>query len=239
MFLARLIRQHIALTNFEMKKLTAFLGAFCFAFVFFARPALAASLSLSPASATKNVGDTFTVDIVLDTDGEAVSGATAIINYDTAKLAVVDGDSNASGVNIQPVTSSLSQVLTNTVNASTGQIRYDAGNLGSPFTGRGTIATITFNASSTGVASANFVFVQNATTNTSAVVEASGPTSLLDQINNGTYTINASGSSGGAGGDGDESLPVTGTFENTIMMIFGGLGFLVTGLLLARKALHV
>lgn len=209
---------------------------FIAAFVVFARPAFAASLSLSPASATKNVDDTFTVDIVVDADGDSVTGASAIINYDTAKLSVVDGDSNASGVNVQPVTTNFSQVLTNTVNTSTGQIRYDSGILGSSYAGRATIATITFKAISTGVAAANFVFVQNATTNTSAVV-GTGPVNLLDNINNGTYTINEGGS-GGTGGDTEE-LPVTGVFENTIMMIFGGLTFLVTGLLLARKAFHV
>ncbi len=52
--------------------------------------AASASLSLSPATASPNVGDTFAVDIVLDTGGDAASGATALINYDKDKLQVVD-----------------------------------------------------------------------------------------------------------------------------------------------------
>lgn len=200
-------------------------------FVFFAQPAFAASLSLSPAATTKNVGDSFKVDIVLDTEGEAVSGATAIINYDKTKLAVVDGDTTAAGVNIKGGPN-LSQVLTNTVDATIGQIRYDAGNLGAAYTGRGIIGTITFNANSTGLASVSFVFNPSVTTNTSAVAAASGPTNLLETITDGSYTINAGGTT-----TDEDTLVESGVVEDTLMLLFGGFAFLGSGIFLARKAI--
>ncbi len=200
------------------------------AIVFSVKPAFAASLSLSPATANKNVGDTFNVDIVLDTEGQPVYGATAIIDYDTDLLSVVDGDTAASGVNIAPG-QYLSQVLTNSVNATNGQIRYDAGNLGSPYTGRGVIATISFKATSIGEAEASFVFNQNATTNTSAVAAAKTPTNnLLTTINDGSYSISAGGTTT------DEPLLETGALENTIAVILAGILFMGAGIFFARKA---
>lgn len=195
--------------------------------------ALAASLSLSPATANKNVNDTFSVDIVLDTEGAAVSGATAIITYDTAKLQVQDDDSSATGVNIAPG-ANLTQVLTNTVDTSAGKIRYDAGNLGASYTGRGVIATIHFKAISTGTAQASFAFDPNKTTDTSAVAAASGPSNLLTTVNDGSFTISAVGSNAGGG-----SLPTTGVFEDTLMLLGGGGTLLVMSLLIARRALLV
>lgn len=197
-------------------------------FGFFAFPSsiMAASLSLSPATANKSVGETFAVDIVLDTEGAAASGATAILSYDTAKLQVNDDDSTGTGVNIAGG-SNLTQVLTNSVDTSIGQIRYDAGNLGASYTGRGVIATIHFKALSEGTAQVSFVFDPNKTTDTSAVAAASGPTSLLSTVNDGTYSI---GESTG------EPLPETGAIEDTLMLLgFGGV-FLATGFLFARRA---
>lgn len=236
MHLGKFRTHDIYLISIQSMKIAKILVAIFFvgaALVFTPGTVFAASLSLSPASATKAVGTNFTVDIVLDTDGDAVSGVTAIINYDKDKLAVVDGDSAAAGVNITPG-GNLTQVLTNSVNASTGQIRYDAGNLGSPYTGRGTIASINFQAKSVGNAQAAFVFNASSTTNTSAVAAASGPTNLLvdGELNDGNYTITS-----GTGGGNDDELPQTGVVEDTIMFLTGGLVFLGAGFALIRKAL--
>jgi len=200
-----------------------------FVFLFTARPAWAASLSLSPASVTKNVGEVFTVDIVLDTAGEAVSGATAILNYDTAKLQVQDDDSAATGVNIKSGPT-LSQVLTNTVDTTAGKIRYDAGNLGSTFTGRGVLATIRLKPVAAGTAQVSFVFDPNSTTDTSAVAAASGPTSLLDTVNDGNYTIDVAGTAS------SESLPQTGIVEESLKLLSGGLLLVLAAVFLVRKA---
>lgn len=192
------------------------------------RPAVAyaaASLSLSPASATKAVNDTFSVDIVLDTGGDAVGGATAILTYDTARLQVV-----GSSLTVGPIFGSGTAPFTNTVDTATGQIRYDSGTLGTAYTGQGTLATITFRAVAVGTAPVNFVFNPSATTGTSLVAASTGPTNLLTTVNNGTYTISGTGTT-------TTYLPPTGVVENTIAILGGGVVFLGIGVFLARRAL--
>lgn len=202
----------------------SFLSALLF-FFFFVLPksTWAASLSLSPATATQAVGGAFSVDIVLDTGGEAVGGATAILTYDTAKLQV-----QGSALTVGPIFGAGIAPFTNTIDATTGTIRYDSGTLGTAYTGRGTLATISFRALAAGTAQVNFTFNPGATTGTSLVAAASGPTNLLTTVNNGTYTITA----GGTG----STLPPTGAVENTLAVLAAGIAFLGMGIFLVRKA---
>ena len=183
-----------------------------------------ASLSLSPASATVTAGTTFTVDIILDTGGDAVSGASALLTYDTTRLSVV-------GTTLTAGTIFNQAPLTNTVNASTGTIQYDSGSLGTTYTGRGTMATITFKAAAAGAAAVNFVYTPGATTNTSIVALASGPTNDLGTVNNGNYTVTSSG--------GGTTLPPTGVWEDTLVILGGGIVFLAAGAFLARRGFLV
>lgn len=189
----------------------------------------AAAFSLSPASnATPYaVGNTITVDIVLDTGPDAVSGATAIITYDTAKLSVQDDDANTAGVQIKPGTLFNQSPLTNTVDTTTGTIRYDSGSLGTTFTGRGVIATIHFRAIATGSAAVNFVFNPAATTNTSIVAKATGPENLLQTVNNGVYTI---------GSGGATVLPNAGVVENALALLGGGLLSIGLSIFFAKRS---
>lgn len=183
----------------------------------------AASLSLSPASATKSVGTTFNVDIIVDTGGDATGGVTAILTYDTTKLSV-----SGSALTPGPIFGSSVAPFTNTVDATTGQIRYDSGTLGTPYTGRGTLATITFRTVAAGSAAVNFVYNPSSTTGTSLVAASTGPTSLLSTVNNGIYTITS--------GAVTTTLLPTGAVENTIAMVLGGLVFVIVGIYLGRKA---
>lgn len=180
----------------------------------------AASMSLSPATLTKAVGDTFTVDIVVDPESGTISAASAIIDFDPTKLTAVSV-TKGSMFNQDP--------LTNTTDATKGEIRYDSGSLGgSGITTRGTMATITFKAVSAGTAQVTFVFDPTATTGTSLVAAASGPNNLLTTVNNGSFTISS-------GAVVVQPLPATGVVENTLVIIVGGLLFIGSGLLLARR----
>jgi LPXTG-motif cell wall-anchored protein len=205
---------------------TGFLVGLVFVSLFLAAPKAvyaAASLSLSPAAATKSIGDTFNVDVVLDTGGDAVSGATAIINYDAAKLQVVNNQLLQGTIfNQSP--------LTNTVNTTTGQIQYDSGSLGATYTGHGTMATIQFKTIAAGTATVSFVFDANATADTSLVAAASGPTNLLTVANSGTYTITSGGTV-----SPQQNLPPTGAVENTLLATAGGVIFLGVGFVLSRR----
>lgn len=197
-----------------------------------AAAAAAASLSLSPASATHNLNGIFTVDIVLDTGGDAVSGATAMLTFDTTKLSVQDSDPATAGIQIRPgpVLGQLPVAGSNSVDAAAGTIRYDAGTAGTTYTGRGVLATITLKAIAQGTGQVNFVFNPSSTTNTSLVAAASGPTNLLTVVNNGVYTI-------GSGYTAPPSLPPTGVVENTLAILGGGVLFLGVGLFMARRSI--
>lgn len=195
-------------------------------FFFFILPSkayAAATLSLSPASGTKAVGTVFSVDIVVDTGGDAAGGVTAILTYDTTKLQV-QGSSLTSG----PIFGSGVTPFTNTVDSATGQIRYDSGTLGTAYTGRGTLATISFKALSVGSAQVNFVYNPSSTTGTSLVAASTGPTNLLSTVNNGVYTVTS-------GTTKTTTLLPTGAVENTLAVLGGGLAFVTLGVFLAKK----
>jgi hypothetical protein len=211
------------------KKLVFFcflFSVFCF---LFSGGVNAASLSLSPASASKNIGDIFDVDIVLDTAGEAVAGATAILTYDTAKLQVTTGTQITAGTifNQSP--------LTNTV--SSGQIRYDSGSLGTSYNGRGTMAKIQFKAIAAGSAAVNFVFNTTTTIDTSLVAAASGPTNVLTTVYNGVYTIGGVTTPPPGGQILTTGSGAPGTLENTLVALAGGILLLGAGLILKLRFL--
>lgn len=181
----------------------------------------AASLSLSPASASKLIGEVFNVDVVVDTGGDPAAGVSAIVNYDTAHLTAVQ---------VTAGTVLAGTPLTNTINSSTGTIQYDTGNLSNNFTGRGTVATIQFRALAAGSATVNYVFNPNSTVNSSIVAAAASPTNLLTTVNGGVYTI-------GSGITPSPTptptpLPRTGAVENTLAVIGGGFLFLIVGLII-------
>lgn len=179
----------------------------------------ATSLSLSPASAAKNIGDVFNVDVVVDTGGDPAAGVSAILNYDNTRLTAVQ---------VTAGTVLAGTPLTNTINSSTGTIQYDTGNLSNNFTGRGTVATIQFRALAAGSATVNYVFNPGVTSNTSIVAAASSPTNLLTTVNGGTYTIGSATTPPPT--PTPTPLPRTGAVENTIAMAVGGLLLFGVGL---------
>lgn len=211
-----------------MNKYLLTLGAFVLVAALhlsFASSVFAASMSLSPATLSRNVNDEFSVDIVVDPEGEESSGATAIINYDSDKLQA----------ELVTAGTAYTQELENSIDPVAGVIRYDAGVLGTTVSSRSTLATIKFKAIAVGEAAVTIAFDPNSTTDTSIVAAASGPTNLLTEgsVNNGSYTISAAGSSGSTGSTG--TLPDTGAVEDTLMVLGGGSLLLVLGGFLARK----
>ncbi len=207
------------------------IGLICLIGFIWPKEVSAAALSLSPASAVKKVGDIFSVDIILDTGSNSVSGATAILRYDTARLQVQDDDSGATGIQIKQGAIFNQTPLTNTVDTTTGQIRYDSGSLGTSYSGRGTMATVRFKAVAAGAAPVTFVFDSNSTIDTSLVAAASGPTNILDTVQDGNYTITTATASAAPA----PVLLPTGVVENTLMVLLGGILFLGAGWYFARR----
>jgi LPXTG-motif cell wall-anchored protein len=193
-------------------------------------PVYAATMSLSPATGNYALGANFNVDVIVDPATDAISAASAIVDFDKTKL---------TAVSVVKGPMFTMDPLTNTIGTSTdgtkGEIRFDSGSLGATgTTTRGTLATITFRTIAAGTAAVTFVFDPTLTTGTSLVAAASGPTNLLTTTMGASYTIAASGVT--------PTTPVmtyppyaTGTFENTVAMIAGSLLLLGSGFFLARK----
>lgn len=101
------------------------------------KAAPATTLSFSPAVVTKNVGDTFTLNVMMDTSVNPVSAAELHINYPSATL---------QGISIAPGTM-LSKVITPpqpTIGNGTATIILGAESATSPASGQGVLAVVTF-----------------------------------------------------------------------------------------------
>jgi hypothetical protein len=119
------------------------------------------SLALLPSRKEVSVGESFTLDIMLDTAGVAIDGVDIYsLRYDASILSVVDTDDSKSGVQIA-AGNLMQNVSMNQVKeeGSTGLVQFaqitSAKNL---YTGQGKLATITFKAIKSGSASVNFDF---------------------------------------------------------------------------------
>lgn len=178
--------------------------------------AQAATLTLTPVTGSYSINDTITVSVNLDTAGAAVEGVDILyLNYNTSLLEVQDSDAGIAGVQIGSG-SVLSQVITNTVDTSTGRITFSkVSGGGTTYTGSGVLATINFKALATGTANLSFNFTLGSTTDTNV---ASAGTDVLTAVTGASYgiggsapstpTVNTGGSAGGgSGSSGDPTTP--------------------------------
>lgn len=184
-----------------------------------------ASLSFSPASESVTVGDSFEIDVILDTGGLSTDGVDLLISYDQLKL--------------EAKNASLGDLYDNKINEDVSQpgkiVLQTISDLGSSFVGTGTLATITFRPIAGGLAQVSFDMVGDSTTDSNV---NSNDEDILSSVSNGTYTILPMG----IGGDSDATasgtptptstgtltptptVPATAWFEPTIMGLgFGGL----------------
>lgn len=174
--------------------------------------ALAATLTLSPATGTFAPSDIFSVSILLDTEGATTSGVDIrYLNFDPVLFEVQDDDTSVSGVQITPGSlMALTQV--NAVNSATGRIEFSqVPSGGGTFTGSGTLATVRFRVVTTGTAAVNFDFTVGSTTDTNV---ASTGVDILSAVTNGSYTLSSATPpppppppAGGGGGGGGSSPP--------------------------------
>lgn len=151
-------------------------------------PALAATLSLSPSSNTMNRGCETSLDIVLDTQGTQTDGTDAILIYDPSRFSI-------STASITPNTNVYPDFPGNNVDEASGKITISGlASVSTPFTGKGTLATLRFSVKTeapTGVTQINFDFDPNnkAKTIDSNVVERTTIVDVLNSVVNGSYTI--------------------------------------------------
>lgn len=186
--------------------------------------ASAATLSLSPATATINRGCSLSIKIELDTEGQDTDGTDVELLYDTTKFNIT----NSGIVN--------GTIYTDYPGSSVTNGRVSIAGISSPvqpYKGVGTFATINVSVPSTatGVGTIRFEFDPNDKTKTSDTNVIQGGTAdsfdVLNRVSDGTYTIGTgttctggttaggttpggSGSTGGSGA-GTKTLPAGGT----------------------------
>lgn len=149
-----------------------------------------ASLKCSPATGNYQVGDTFTVDYLMDTRNGEVSGATVVATYDSSLLTAQATESNA----LLSVTG-WSQPLTNALDLALGEITLDFGNSQQSFTGNTSIGQLVLKAKAAGQAQFIFTFFQQYDDTTPGVSKIFGKrdgtnvTNMLTDVNNCIYVV--------------------------------------------------
>jgi len=131
----------------------------------------AASYSLSPASGSYGVGESFTVRVMVNTGGDAVNTGEARITYDTTKLTAVSVSKDGSPFNLWVTEPGVSG----------GAITFAGGGT-SPLSGTKSILSITFRGKAEGQASVEFA---------NASLLAGAGQNVLSGSTGATYTITA------------------------------------------------
>jgi len=187
---------------------------FLFLFFFLKSPVTAlaaATLSFSPATKNVNLNESFNVDVVLTSGGAETDGADVIVQYDGNKL--------------QVLSATLGDLYANKLTADTGtagRITFRATSASDQrFNGTGVFATINFKAIAQGTANTFFDFTAGKTTDSNV---ASFGSDILGSTSGGSYTIGSSGVGGTSPAPSSApSVPVSGTAEPTIFLLFLGL----------------
>ena len=150
--------------------------------------ALAATLSLSPATGTFNKGCPFSLEVVVDTQGAQTDGTDVILLYDSSRFSI-------SSSSIIPNTNVYPDFPGNNVDEASGKITISGlASVATAFTGKGTLATLQFmvkNQAPTGATQITFDFDPNnkAKTTDSNVVERDTIVDLLNSVTNGNYIV--------------------------------------------------
>lgn len=149
--------------------------------------AMAATLTLTPSTGTFNKGCDFTVSIDLDTAGAQTDGTDAILHYDPARFST-NNSKIVANTNMYPD-------FPGTNVDQTGKITISGlASVATPFTGKGSLATITFTVLPTAQTTASavtFEFDPNdkGKTTDSNVVERGTVQDVLNAVFNGNYTV--------------------------------------------------
>lgn len=154
-------------------------------FILYSPAAYAATLSLSPSSGTFNKSCSFNLDVVVDTGGADTDGTDAILMYDSSRFTA----QKITNGSVYP------DFPGNNISESSGKITISGlASVSSPFSGKGTLATISFSVkdtASTGVTQVKFDFDPNdkAKTTDSNVVQRGTIVDVLNSVVDGNYTI--------------------------------------------------
>ena len=148
--------------------------------------ATGATLAIDPASVSTAVGQTFSVDVVLDTQNNAVDGVDVYaLTFDPAVLSVVDQDTAKSGV--QLVSGTSLNISFTKVDQKAGKLLFSAVTKGgTTFNGKTVVATVKFKALKAGTSALKFDFTKGSSLDTNV---ASKGKDVLASVVNGSVTV--------------------------------------------------
>ena len=146
-----------------------------------------AVMTLYPQTKSVKVGETFNVNIVLDTANQPIDGVDIYgLHFDPNIIKVIDDVPSQSGVQIHPG-DNMSVNVANTVNNKTGTIKFGQVSLGgTTFTGKGVLATIHFQGLKSGTTFLKFDFKKGDTRDTNA---AHNGKDQLSHVIDAVYTV--------------------------------------------------
>ncbi len=168
----------IPMTALSRKTLVAALGILASAIFFTASFsfAKAATMSVSPSTGVYQSGATFTVKVVVNSQGKPINAAEGTLTFNPSELSVVSAGRTGSIFNLWVGEPSFSN--------SAGTVSFSGG-LPSGYTGSsGNIMTVTFRAKGSGAAKVNI-------SNGSVLANDGQGTNVLTSMNGGTYTMQA------------------------------------------------
>jgi hypothetical protein len=159
--------------------------------------ASAATLSLSPSEETVSVGEVFSVNILLDTEGGVIDGVDInALNFDADILQVIDAYPGVSGVQIESGTL-MQSTMVNTVDNEAGRIVFSqVTGSSAPYTSTepASLAVVTFEAMRQGTAEVTFDYSDGDTTDVNVAAVGSD---VLTNVSDGTYHVNGQEASPG------------------------------------------
>lgn len=185
----------------------------------------AATLSLSPTSGSVTSTTPVTLTITLDTASAKTDGTDIRLVFDPAKLQAVDPISPGTIYGTYPA---------KTIDNTSGKVVVSGiAEIGKPYTGKGTFATVQFKAVSgaTGTGTVAIDFTQGSTTD-SNVAENGTNKDVLTSVQNATLTIGGGvvvvpPATGGSPSATPRTLPDT-AFGGPLAMLFGSGASLVS-----------
>ncbi len=143
-------------------------------------------MSLSPNAANVDAGNSLSVNIVLDTKGQATYGVDAVLSYNPFLMEVQDANSTAGGVQIAAGTL-MPTVTYNAADAAAGRILFSQVPApGTAYNGSGVLATVNFRAAAAGSAAVSFAFAPGNRTDSNVAFNG---TDVLASVSNGMYSI--------------------------------------------------
>jgi hypothetical protein len=188
-----------------------------------------ATLDLTPLTASKSVDNLFSVEIHVNTAGEAVNTIKAYLTFDPNVLEVTSVSTSGS----------IATIFTeNEPDNLNGTIHITGAASGAGYTGtNGLFATINFRAKASGTSTLTF-------TSESRIISNGDNSDILNftGLQNGSYTIGAGSTTVSSGGGDDPSasgaaLPESGVATSTVTMIGLAMVLILGGLFIANPYL--